>query len=268
MDANRHVLDLSKPIGFGCSDLQFGLDTRRSKQILFKALDVGIEYFDTAPRYALSEQFLGKYLPKHESVKIATKVGLDPLIADAVSLIADQIKRRMKSWCKRSVANRRQSLMRDDSLVNETAFPEIIYPKYLFDQSIQNSLKNLNTERLDVLLIHEPERLANLQEVIFWAENLIPKGTVKEVGCAVHRFGSNLAESKNRSRNIIWQFPWSARENFVDQRQRHHLIFGAASLLYTSRRAEQLDRELAQHPATVFLIKTSKTKHLDWVEEI
>lgn len=63
-------------IGFGCMSL--GTDERATESLLHKALDLGINYFDTADLYdkGLNETYLGKALSAHRSkVVIATKVG-------------------------------------------------------------------------------------------------------------------------------------------------------------------------------------------------
>lgn len=79
-------------LGFGCMRFtnslasSFGLslrkkpfDEKKIEELLLKAIDGGINYFDTAYLYAGSEEFLGKTLKKHglrDKVYIATKFPL------------------------------------------------------------------------------------------------------------------------------------------------------------------------------------------------
>jgi aryl-alcohol dehydrogenase-like predicted oxidoreductase len=63
-------------IGFGCMSLQ--LDERENEKIIHKAVDFGINFFDTADLYdkGMNEMFVGKALQgKRDKVIIATKVG-------------------------------------------------------------------------------------------------------------------------------------------------------------------------------------------------
>src|SRR5690606_2753435 len=52
-------------------------DNNHSKKALFKALDVGINFFDTADIYGLghSEELIGDVLGRNEKAIIASKVG-------------------------------------------------------------------------------------------------------------------------------------------------------------------------------------------------
>jgi aryl-alcohol dehydrogenase-like predicted oxidoreductase len=71
----RSDLQISK-IGFGCMSLKAGAPANET--ILLKALDAGINYFDTADLYdkGLNEELLGKvFKEKRDKVILATKAG-------------------------------------------------------------------------------------------------------------------------------------------------------------------------------------------------
>jgi aryl-alcohol dehydrogenase-like predicted oxidoreductase len=69
-------------LGLGCwglgGDAYGSIDDDLSKNIIYKAIDSGINFFDTSPTYGFgkSEERLGKYLPKNDGLIIATKVGM------------------------------------------------------------------------------------------------------------------------------------------------------------------------------------------------
>jgi len=69
-------------LGLGCwglgGDAYGSIDDDLSKKIIYKAMDSGINFFDTSPTYGFgkSEERLGKYLPKNDNLVIATKVGM------------------------------------------------------------------------------------------------------------------------------------------------------------------------------------------------
>ncbi|MCC3358233.1 aldo/keto reductase [Bacillus sp. REN16] len=63
-------------IGLGC--MSIGTDEKKASQILDAAVDMGINYFDTADLYdqGLNEEFVGKALKsKRQDIILATKVG-------------------------------------------------------------------------------------------------------------------------------------------------------------------------------------------------
>ena len=69
-------------LGLGCwglgGDAYGSMDDELSKSIIYKAIDSGINFFDTSPTYGFgeSEARLGKYLPKNNDLIVATKVGM------------------------------------------------------------------------------------------------------------------------------------------------------------------------------------------------
>jgi aryl-alcohol dehydrogenase-like predicted oxidoreductase len=74
-ELGRSLLKISE-IGFGCMSL--GNDHGENKQLLVKAVESGINFFDTADLYqqGINEETVGKALaPYRDRVIIATKVG-------------------------------------------------------------------------------------------------------------------------------------------------------------------------------------------------
>lgn len=112
----RTGLEVSE-LGFGslfASSLGPGLT--QSRRAVRRAVELGINYFDTAPAYANSEEVLGAFLAEIQTPLIlATKLGGRPQPFDA--------------------QNKEQLL-----------------------RSVQESLRLLRREVIDVLFIHEPDR--------------------------------------------------------------------------------------------------------------
>ena len=104
-------------LGFGslfASKLGPGFE--ESKRAVHQALDLGINFFDTAPAYANSEEVLGKILADIKApIVLATKLGSRPQPFDPRN------------------------------------------PKQL-KASVEESLRLLHREVIDVLFIHEPDR--------------------------------------------------------------------------------------------------------------
>ena len=63
----------------GCARLDGRVGLRRSARLLETALDLGITYFDVAPRYGTAEEALGQVIGSSGDVVIATKVGPPPV---------------------------------------------------------------------------------------------------------------------------------------------------------------------------------------------
>src|SRR5436190_18510634 len=67
-------------VGLGCNNFGMTIDEKQTADVVSAALDVGINFFDTADMYGgtNSERFLGKALGKRRNEAIvATKFGLN-----------------------------------------------------------------------------------------------------------------------------------------------------------------------------------------------
>jgi len=251
---------IANPIGLGTANLQPYLDETRSKRVLHAALDVGISYFDTSPRYGLSEKFLGDHLPMSDRLIIATKVGLDPLESSAVSIMRGQLKTKLKNLV-------RGSKPRSQGVTAWTVTPSMVYRFDSFQSSIERSLKLLRRETLDVLHIHEPENIINLEELLDWVDIKRRDGLVRHRGLAVHRVGSNLLNASFDA-DIIWQFPW-VHQDLYATKCATPIIFGAGTALHCNDRPVRNLRELIQEiPRAIVLTQTNRPDHLKWVREL
>ncbi len=108
------------------------------------AYQVGVRYFDTAPLYGsgLSELRLGRGLARYlrDQVVISTKVGwalvpLEPGQQQAINIFDQALPFR----------------------------GVMDYSRDAILRSIEDSLKRLNTERIDILLMHDPDEAVSVQ---------------------------------------------------------------------------------------------------------
>lgn len=114
-----------------------------------RAIDLGINIFDTAPIYGLghSEEVLGKTLgPRRKRVIIATKVGL--------------------AWKKAKTFEK----FTDSSPVN-------------INKEIDESLKRLKTDYIDLYQIHWPDPNTPIEETMSAMERLKRAGKIRCIGC-------------------------------------------------------------------------------------
>jgi hypothetical protein len=136
-----------------------GTEARSSAHLIEVALKCGIRHFDTAPSYShgQSEEILGSALAGVPDVTIATKVGViaPPGGPRRWSTLYRRIARpvlartpRLKSLLLRGLSSEaetqadqiRRRLMKDEILT-----------------SLEQSLKRLKRDSVDLLLIHEPD---------------------------------------------------------------------------------------------------------------
>ena len=141
-------------IGFGCHDMgkhyYWGEEyIDRMIDNVHRAIDRGITCFDTAPHYGGgdSERMLGKALgPRRNDVVVVTKCGLGP---------EGNVVGRPKGR-----DGRRESILP------------------LVDQSLQR----LQTDYIDVLLVHEPDATTPFEETMGALDTVVKQGKVRAVG--------------------------------------------------------------------------------------
>lgn len=161
-------------LGFGCVPLG-GLYEDPSEDVadatVERVLDLGINYFDTAPIYGFgkAETRLGRALPqsKRESFVVATKVGY--------TLVADTGKE-------------------DEKVFHRFANVPPLRPifDYSYDgimKTFEGSLKRLKLDRVDILNIHDPDN--HWKEAIEIAyptlHQLRSQGVVRAIGVGMNQ---------------------------------------------------------------------------------
>jgi aryl-alcohol dehydrogenase-like predicted oxidoreductase len=132
-------------VGIGCNNFGGRIDERRSEEVVNAALDVGINFFDTADMYAngKSEELLGRFLGRRRpDVVIATKFGQE-----------------MEGQ-------------------GRGARPE--YIRKAFDAS----LRRLKMDYIDLYQQHVPDPEVPIAETLGALSELVKAGKVREIGCS------------------------------------------------------------------------------------
>lgn len=135
-------------VGLGCNNFGMRCDLDQTKAVVAKALELGINFFDTADIYGgrgKSEEFLGVALKEHRrDVVIATKftgpMGEGPL------------------W---SGGSRR----------------------YVFE-AVDDSLRRLGTDYIDLYQVHFPDAKTPIEETMRALDDVVRAGKVRYVGCS------------------------------------------------------------------------------------
>jgi myo-inositol catabolism protein IolS len=172
-------------LGFGCWEIGGGYGSIEETEFIKavnRALDLGINCFDTAEAYGFgaSEKSLAKALgSRRKEAVIATKFGVG--YPDAPNY-RDSSRKRVV-------------------------------------ESIEKSLKNLNSDYVDVYLIHWPDRNTPFEEPMRALDDLVKQGKVKAVGLS--NFKLSEIETCMRARRVdVIQYCW----NMFDRRMQKEIF--------------------------------------------
>jgi aryl-alcohol dehydrogenase-like predicted oxidoreductase len=135
-------------VGLGCNNFGWSIGQQASNEVVAKALDLGINLFDTADRYGTvggdSEVVLGKALgARRKDIVLLTKFGVD--------LQNARIRDSSRSYILRAV---------------------------------EASLQRLNTDYIDCYMIHWPDYGTPMQETLRALDDLVRSGKVRYIACS------------------------------------------------------------------------------------
>jgi D-threo-aldose 1-dehydrogenase len=167
-------------LGFGCVQLTTHRDRREAVAILEHAFAEGITHFDVARAYGFggAESILGEFLGgKRGQVTIATKFGLQPpsgLMGNR--RIIDAARKALRPF---------PALLRRAKACGATLGKAGVFSPDAAVQSLETSLRELKTDYVDVLLLHEATWTeAASQPLIEALERQVSAGKVRHLGIA------------------------------------------------------------------------------------
>ena len=165
-------------LGYGTTSLMAVQSTQERLQLLECAYEAGIRHFDTAPYYGYgeAERVLGEFLrEKRDQITVTTKFGIQPPSVVRNRLV-NQLARKILGFAPslRAVLSKKaQSLSKSGSFSAEAA-----------RTSLEQSLKSLGTDRIDLFLLHEPTlQDAGSPEILDFLEGEVTRGTILAYGC-------------------------------------------------------------------------------------
>lgn len=175
---NRPTTDLlTRRLGFGCGRLKGGGDKATSVRLVHAALDQGIRYFDTAPPYGLgaSESVLGDALKgRPEAVIVATKAGLARPASPGLMQTARALVKPLAGW----VPGLRQAVLKGMA----RRAPAANFGIGFIAQSFEASLRQLQTDRVDCLLLHEAQPHDQLAPLLALLDRYVDHGLLGAYG--------------------------------------------------------------------------------------
>jgi aryl-alcohol dehydrogenase-like predicted oxidoreductase len=133
-------------VGLGCNNFGMRMDLEATERVVDKALDLGVNLFDTADVYGgagKSEEFLGQALGnRRQDVIVATKFGM-----------------KMGEGLYKSGASRRYIVAECEA-----------------------SLKRLGTDYIDLYQVHAPDPKTPIDETLRALDDLVRSGKVRYIG--------------------------------------------------------------------------------------
>jgi aryl-alcohol dehydrogenase-like predicted oxidoreductase len=167
-------------VGLGCNNFGWKIDQEASNKVVAQALELGINFFDTADRYGTvageSEIVLGKALgARRKEIVLLTKFG--------VGLVDPRT--------------------RDSSR------------RYVMT-AVEASLRRLDTDWIDVYMIHWPDYATPMEETLRALDDLVRSGKIRYIGC------SNLEAW--RVVDAVWTSRHSSLETFIAAQDQYNLL--------------------------------------------
>ncbi len=172
-------------IGFGCWEIGGGYGSIEEEQFIHavhRALDLGVNCFDTAEAYGFgaSERSLAKALgARRKDAVIVTKFG---------------------------IGYKEAPNFRDSGRQRAMA-------------SIEKSLQNLNTDYVDVYMVHWPDVNTPLEETMRALDDIVKQGKARAVGISNFRL-AQIKTSMATRRVDVAQYCW----NIFDQRMQKEIF--------------------------------------------
>lgn len=166
-------------LGYGCSPIMAGISRRESLRLLDAAYDAGVRHFDVAPLYGYgeAESCLGDLLTRHRDITITTKFGISSPkrggLLRAARRIVGPVVQRVPAL-KRAARS---------ASAAAAAPPKSNFTAQEARASLENSLRLLRTNYIDILLLHEAES-ADLADdsLLNFLHEAVTKGTIGSFG--------------------------------------------------------------------------------------
>jgi aryl-alcohol dehydrogenase-like predicted oxidoreductase len=210
------------PLGLGCGQLLSAGDRKSALRLLETAFDNGIIYFDTARLYAegLAEGMLGDaFARRRDKVILVSKAGILPTTRSLSKRISDKAVTILRK------APPLQSVLKAPKAA-EPVFDVFDVPR--LRASVERSLKELRTDYLDALLLHEcTSGTAADPEIKDFAEDLVKQGKIRAYGVAPRAEDALEMQRKGIAFGAILQFAnnvWEDNISYIPPRSDRLLV--------------------------------------------
>jgi D-threo-aldose 1-dehydrogenase len=147
-------------LGFGCATL-FHVPRRSARRrLLDAAFAAGIRHYDVAPIYGLgrAEAELAAFLGKRRSeVTITTKFGIEPtLLGRAAGFAQPPIRSALRHLPQVQAGLQTSARGPGSGFAGRALYRQVTFSPRSAESALTRSLQALNTEYVDVFVLHEP----------------------------------------------------------------------------------------------------------------
>jgi len=170
-------------VGLGCNNFGWRIDADASAAAVNAALDAGINFFDTADIYGAGQS--EEFLGRALGARRA-----EALIATKFGMKMDEQRRGAR-------------------------------PEYV-RQAAEDSLRRLETDRIDLYQLHQPDAQVPIAETLGALDGLVRAGKVREIGCSnfsgdqLRAAGAAVREGGARFVSVQNQYSLVVRETEAD----------------------------------------------------
>jgi Aldo/keto reductase family len=183
-------------LAFGCARIFSGSEAKASAKLIEMALTCGIRHFDTAPSYSngQSEELLGSVLAGVSDATVATKVGipqdgrppsrLGTIYRRALRPVLSQFPGLKVGLLKVLSSRHRAPVAAEPVAAVEVPVARRRLAKDEILRELEGSLTRLRRTRVDILLVHEPDRLELTAEAVEAFADLRQQGVIGAYGRA------------------------------------------------------------------------------------
>jgi D-threo-aldose 1-dehydrogenase len=165
-------------LGYGTTSLMAVQSSEERLALLECAYDSGIRHFDTAPYYGYgeAERVMGEFLRgKRDQVTVTTKFGIQP-----PALVRNRFVNQMARKILGLVPSLRAILSKKAQSLSQIG----AFSAQAARTSMEQSLKSLGTDRIDLFLLHEPTlQDAGSTEILDFLKGEVRRGTILAYGC-------------------------------------------------------------------------------------
>ena len=168
-------------LGVGLATLMREPSAKAQQRLLEVAYEAGFRHFDVAPSYGLgaAERVLGRFIAtRRNGITVGTKVGIT-LRRDLVQL--QTLQRPVRALLRRFPALRGRATRAVGSAMHVRSN----FSPPACTRSLENSLRALRSDAIDLLLLHDPEPSDLSDGRLFeWMSRQRDRGVVRNIGVA------------------------------------------------------------------------------------
>lgn len=173
-------------LGLGTASFSRRLGATAALAAMHAAWDEGITHFDTAPMYGFgyAETVMSRFLAgRRDQLTLTTKIGILPPPAAAVRVVPGRLLRGPLG-------------------------PRQDFRLRVVRSSFERSLKNLGTDRVDFLLLHECSPGQVGDELLTFLDDCVQSGTALAIGTATNPPATKEVHERHQPFPAVAQLPW------------------------------------------------------------